>query len=212
MLPAARTCPNRPSRDYSAALIAALRPVLEASGGRAFLLFASHRALREAAEALRDGPWPLFVQGEAPRASLLERFRESGNGVLLGAASFREGVDVAGDALSVVVIDKLPFAAPDDPVFEARLEAMRRNGGNPFRDEQLPQAVIALKQGAGPPDPQRDRSRRAGAVRSAPARQELRPGVPRLAAAAAAHPRARRRAALLSRQNRRRPPPRMDPS
>ena len=108
------------------AVIEALVPVLEASRGRAFLLFASHRALREAAELLRDPPWPLFVQGEAPRPILLQRFRESGNGVLLGAASFREGVDVAGDALSVVVIDKLPFAAPDDPVFEARLDAIRR--------------------------------------------------------------------------------------
>ncbi|GAB3349129.1 ATP-dependent DNA helicase [Lysobacter tyrosinilyticus] len=136
-------------RHYSDSLIDKLRPVLEASNGRAFILFASHRALREAAELLRGGPWPLFVQGEAPRPVLLERFRASGNGVLLGAASFREGVDVAGEALSVVIIDKLPFAAPDDPVFEARLEAIRRNGGNPFRDEQLPQAVIALKQGAG---------------------------------------------------------------
>ncbi len=141
--------PEPNARGYGTALIAALTPVLQASNGRAFLLFASHRALREAAETLRDAPWPLFVQGEAPRATLLQRFRESGNGVLLGAASFREGVDVVGDALSVVVIDKLPFAAPDDPVFEARLEAIRRDGGNPFRDEQLPQAVIALKQGVG---------------------------------------------------------------
>ncbi len=141
--------PEPMSRDYTAAIVAALRPVLEASGGRAFVLFASHRALREAAALLRGGPWPLFVQGEAPRHVLLQRFRESGNGVLLGAASFREGVDVVGDALSVVVIDKLPFAAPDDPVFEARLDAVRRRGGNPFRDEQLPQAVIALKQGVG---------------------------------------------------------------
>ncbi|GAB3378453.1 ATP-dependent DNA helicase [Lysobacter fragariae] len=141
--------PDPTVRNYNEMLVERLRPVLEASSGRAFILFASHRALREAAELLRGGPWPLFVQGEAPRPVLLERFRASGNGVLLGAASFREGVDVAGEALSVVIIDKLPFAAPDDPVFEARLEAIRRNGGNPFRDEQLPQAVIALKQGAG---------------------------------------------------------------
>ncbi|MGO4223522.1 ATP-dependent DNA helicase [Lysobacter sp. TAF61] len=144
-----RGLPDPTVRNYNESMVENIRPVLQASGGRAFVLFASHRALREAAELLKGGPWPLFVQGEAPRPVLLERFRASGNGVLLGAASFREGVDVAGDALSVVVIDKLPFAAPDDPVFEARLDAIRRNGGNPFRDEQLPQAVIALKQGAG---------------------------------------------------------------
>ena len=144
-----RDLPEPNTREFGAAMLAAVRPVLEASGGRAFLLFTSHRALREAAQALRGAPWPLFVQGEAPKAELLQRFRESGNGVLLGSASFREGVDVAGDALSVVVVDKLPFAAPDDPVFEARLEAVRRSGGNPFRDEQLPQAVIALKQAVG---------------------------------------------------------------
>lgn len=141
--------PEPNARDYGARMLDAVRPVLQASGGRAFLLFTSHRALREAADALAGGPWPLFVQGSAPRHRLLEDFRASGNGVLLGAASFWEGVDVAGDALSVVVIDRLPFAAPDDPVLEARLEACRRRGGNPFRDEQLPQAVIALKQGAG---------------------------------------------------------------
>ena len=144
-----RNLPDPGSDGFVAAMLAAVRPVLEASGGRAFLLFSSLRSLRLAAQLLRDAPWPLFVQGSAPRARLLEQFRAAGNGVLLGSASFREGVDVVGDALSVVVIDKLPFAPPDDPVFEARLEAITRNGGNPFADEQLPQAVIALKQGVG---------------------------------------------------------------
>jgi ATP-dependent DNA helicase DinG len=94
-------------------------------------------------------PWPLFVQGSAPRHQLLEDFRASGHGVLLGAASFWEGVDVAGEALSVVVIDKLPFAAPDDPVLQARLDALEQSGINPFMGWQVPAAAIALKQGAG---------------------------------------------------------------
>ena len=93
--------------------------------------------------------FPLFVQGEQPRSLLLEQFRESGQGVLLGSSSFWEGVDVIGDALSLVVIDKLPFAAPDDPVMEARSDSLRRAGGNPFTQLYLPQAVISLKQGAG---------------------------------------------------------------
>jgi len=125
-------------------------PLLEASRGRAFLLFTSHRVLRLVAEALASRvSFPLFVQGEQPRSLLLEQFRASGNGVLLGSASFWEGVDVIGDALSLVIIDKLPFAAPDDPVMEARSDLLRRDGGNPFLQLYLPQAVIALKQGAG---------------------------------------------------------------
>jgi ATP-dependent DNA helicase DinG len=91
----------------------------------------------------------MLVQGSAPRGELLERFRHLGNAVLLGTASFWEGVDVRGEALSCVIIDKLPFASPGDPVLQARIDALRRDGGNPFRDFQLPQAVIALKQGAG---------------------------------------------------------------
>lgn len=125
-------------------------PLLEASRGRAFLLFTAHRSLRLAAELLAERvAFPLFVQGEQPRSLLLERFRRSGDGILLGSASFWEGVDVIGEALSLVVIDKLPFAAPDDPVLEARSGMLRRRGGNPFTELYLPQAVIALKQGAG---------------------------------------------------------------
>lgn len=142
--------PDPGMRDYTDRVIDAVLPVLEASHGRAFLLFTSHRALRRAAEILSQRvPWPLFVQGTAPRHQLLEEFRASGHGVLLGAASFWEGVDVAGEALSVVVIDKLPFASPDDPVLQARLDALEQSGINPFMGWQVPSAVIALKQGAG---------------------------------------------------------------
>ncbi len=146
-LPKGLPDPNAP--DYTERVIAAARPVLEAARGRSFILFTSHRALRRAAELLQDLPFPLFIQGTAPRHQLLTEFRESGNGVLLGAASFWEGVDVVGEALSCVIIDKLPFAAPDDPVLEARLAALREAGGNPFFEWQIPAAAIALKQGAG---------------------------------------------------------------
>ncbi len=147
-LPAGLPDPN--AGDYTERVIETILPVLHASRGRAFLLFTSHRALRRAAELLQHKvPWPLFVQGSAPRPRLLEEFRTSGHGVLLGAASFWEGVDVVGEALSVVVIDKLPFAAPDDPVLMARLEALEQAGISPFMGWQVPSAVIALKQGAG---------------------------------------------------------------
>ncbi|MDH5445890.1 MAG: ATP-dependent DNA helicase [Gammaproteobacteria bacterium] len=140
--------PNQAS--YTEAVVESARPVLAASGGRAFMLFTSHRALREAAEILgNDCDYPILVQGSAPRDRLLEDFRKAGNAVLLGTSSFWEGVDVRGEALSCVIIDKLPFASPGDPVLQARLEAMRREGNNPFMEFQLPQAVIMLKQGAG---------------------------------------------------------------
>jgi ATP-dependent DNA helicase DinG len=131
-------------------LLETVRPVLEASQGRAFMLFTSHRALRQAAELLKDKiNHPLFVQGEMPRSMLLEAFRASGDGILLGSASFWGGVDVMGEALSLVIIDKLPFAPPNDPVMVARSNQLRQHGGNPFMELFLPQAVIALKQGAG---------------------------------------------------------------
>jgi ATP-dependent DNA helicase DinG len=140
--------PNDPG--YTEAVAEAALPVLKASRGRAFLLFTSHRALRRAHEYLKDRiDYPLLVQGTGSRSDLLVRFRQLGNAVLLGAASFWEGVDVRGEALSVVLIDKLPFAPPDDPVLAARIEALRAEGGNPFMDFQLPQAVLQLKQGAG---------------------------------------------------------------
>jgi len=147
--------PEPNSFEHTDAVVAAALPVLKASRGRAFLLFTTLRALARAREALaaalgREGlDYPLLVQGEGSRSELLARFRRLGNAVLLGSQSFWEGVDVQGEALSVVVIDKLPFAPPDDPLFAARLEHIARQGGNPFLDYQLPQAAISLKQGAG---------------------------------------------------------------
>jgi ATP-dependent DNA helicase DinG len=138
---------------FAAKFIDACAPLLEASGGRAFLLYTSYRGLADGVRALQarfpNPPFPVLVQGEAPREALLNRFRELGNAVLLATGSFWEGVDVKGEALSIVAIDKLPFASPDDPLLKARLEGIRRRGGNPFFEYQLPQAVLALKQGVG---------------------------------------------------------------
>jgi len=146
-----RDLPAPNSREHTEAVVRAALPVLKASGGRAFLLFTTLRALDVARELLARAKlrWPLLAQGEGSKSELLARFRELGNAVLLGSASFWEGVDVPGDALSVVVIDKLPFAPPDDPLLAARLEHLRAAGGNPFFEVQVPQAAIALKQGAG---------------------------------------------------------------
>lgn len=136
--------------DYTRRLVDNMVPVIEAAKGRTFFLFTSHRALREAAELLRNRiNYPLLVQGEAGRRQLLEDFRERGNAVLLGTSSFWEGIDVRGEALSCVIIDRLPFASPGDPVAAARIDRIKRERGNPFRDYQLPQAVLTLRQGAG---------------------------------------------------------------
>lgn len=125
-------------------------PVLQASKGRAFFLFTSHRALKQAETLLKDKlDYPLLVQGSRPKGLLLEQFKAAGNAVLLGTSSFWEGVDVRGEALSCVIIDKLPFSSPGDPVLKARLNAMERQGRNPFFEHQLPAAVIALRQGIG---------------------------------------------------------------
>jgi ATP-dependent DNA helicase DinG len=142
--------PDPADPGYTDAVVECALPLLEAAGGGAFLLFTSHRALGLAARRLRDATsLAMLVQGEAPRERLLERFRASGRSVLLGTASFWEGVDVQGAALRLVLIDKLPFAAMDDPQLRARVEYIKSQGGNPFRDYQLPEAALALKQGVG---------------------------------------------------------------
>ncbi len=146
-----RGLPPPSDRGYVQAVMNEALPLIRAARGRAFLLFTSYRALNEAADWLEEQEldYPLLVQGDQPKAELLRRFVEHGNAVLLGTASFWEGVDVRGDALSLVIIDKLPFASPGDPVLQARLDAIRARGGNPFMHYQVPQAAIALKQGAG---------------------------------------------------------------
>jgi len=124
--------------------------LLAASRGRAFVLFTSHANLRAChARVAGRVPWSLLVQGERPRDALLQEFREDTHSVLFATASFWEGVDVAGEALSCVIIDKLPFGHPDEPLLQARLEAVKERGGEPFRDFQVPSAVIALRQGFG---------------------------------------------------------------
>lgn len=135
-------------------MLEAVLPLLELTTGGMFCLFTSHRALNLARQWAKKNPKALdgrqlFVQGDAPRDDLLRRFRDEGDAVLFGTGSFWEGVDVRGRALTVVAIDKLPFASPSDPLMMARLEFIRRQGGNGFSDHQLPQAVLSLKQGAG---------------------------------------------------------------
>jgi ATP-dependent DNA helicase DinG len=147
--------PGPNSEGYTRAVVDAVMPAIGASGGRAFILFTSLRAMREAHQLLQQGfvqrgyDFPLMLQGESPRSELLERFRRLGNAVLVASHSFWEGVDVRGEALSLVMIDRLPFQPPDDPVLAARIDKMNASGRNAFMEYQVPQAVITLKQGAG---------------------------------------------------------------
>ena len=147
--------PEPNSAEYTQAVVAAALPLIRAAGGRTFCLFTSLRAMRAAHDMLKEAfkrddlDFPILVQGDGPKNELLERFRKLGNAVLLGSQTFWEGVDVRGPALSVVVIDRLPFAPPDDPVLAARIDWLNKNGRNAFMEYQVPEAVITLKQGAG---------------------------------------------------------------
>ncbi|EPZ15941.1 helicase [Thauera terpenica 58Eu] len=151
--PAGMPDPNAP--NYSERVAGVALPLIRAARGRAFVLCTSLRAMRRIHELIVEGlqhakdELPVLLQGEGSRTELLERFRRLGNAVLVASQSFWEGVDVPGDALSLVVIDKLPFASPDDPVLAARVEHMQRQGLSPFIHHQLPRTVINMKQGAG---------------------------------------------------------------
>jgi len=147
-----RGLPEPSDPAFSRAWIDDCWPLIEINVGRCFVLCTTLRAVRQVADRLREllePPLTLLVQGEGSRTELLARYRAAPAPILVGAASFWEGVDVVGDALSLLLIDKLPFAPPDDPVLEAQSEALRRRGGDPFRTIQLPAASLALKQGAG---------------------------------------------------------------
>jgi len=151
-LPAQMPLPASP--EFLPAVMEVALELIEASRGGAFVLFTSHRALAAAAalwreRCARNQSYRLLVQGEAPREQLLREFREDGSAVLLGTTSFWEGVDVKGSALRLVIIEKLPFASPDDPLVRARVEHLEATGKSAFREYQLPEAALALKQGVG---------------------------------------------------------------
>ncbi len=145
-----RGLPDPNSKEYTAAMMEAVIPVLEITQGKAFVLFTSYKALDIAAEILvRSVQFPVLIQGSMPKKELIDKFKEYGNAVLLATSSFWYGVDVRGDALSCVIIDKLPFSSPDDPILQARIQMLRKQNRDPFLTYQLPNAILTLKQGVG---------------------------------------------------------------
>jgi ATP-dependent DNA helicase DinG len=147
--------PEPNDSSYTENMVKAVLPVLKVSRGRAFILCTSLRAMQQIYTKLLDLfedeklDYPLLLQGQGSRSEMLDRFRKMGNAVLIGSQSFWEGVDVRGEALSLVVIDKLPFAPPNDPVLAARIEKINKEGGNAFMEYQVPHTVINLRQGVG---------------------------------------------------------------
>lgn len=146
-----RSLPDPRDRAYVDSWQKQVLPLVKANSGGTFVLFTSYAALNKVKELWQEklDDKTVFAQGDLPKNELIEQFRDAGNAVLLATSSFWEGVDVKGDALSLVVIDKLPFSAPDEPLIEAKIQAARKSGKNPFFDIQIPEAIIALKQGAG---------------------------------------------------------------
>ena len=150
MLYLPRRMPDPRSVDFISAAARQIIDILEATKGRAFVLFTSYAAMRSVhAIAEVELPYPILVQGSAPRSALLDQFRATRNAVLLATSSFWQGVDVMGEALSCVIIDKLPFASPSDPITAARIETVAERGGQPFGDYQVPLAILTLLQGLG---------------------------------------------------------------
>ena len=142
--------PAPKSPDYGDAVAREVLDLLLRTEGRAFVLFTSYAMLRTVRERVElDLPYPLIVQGTAPRSALLAQFRSTPNAVLFATSSFWQGVDVVGEQLSCVIIDKLPFASPGDPITAARIEAITAEGGDAFQEYQVPLAILAMLQGLG---------------------------------------------------------------
>lgn len=146
-LPPGLPAPKHP--DYAIGLVNMMLPIVQRARGRTFMLFTSYQLMQRVHSMMKGQGFTLLMQGDKPKQELVDSFKRSKNAILLGTMSFWEGVDVQGEALSCVMIDKLPFEAPNDPVLKARLRTLEEQGVNPFMSYQVPRAVISLRQGAG---------------------------------------------------------------